>query len=90
MDGDRAQLIAALDHEGFDVTEWTDEAGATYGEHAHTHHEVRVVLAGSMTIVVDGVEHRLGPHERIDLEAGTLHSARVHESGVRYLAGSRR
>jgi quercetin dioxygenase-like cupin family protein len=87
---DGAQLVAALRADGFDVTEWTDDAGATYDEHTHEHGEVRIVLAGAMTIIAGGVEHHLGPHDRIDLAPREPHAAQVHDDGVRYLAGSRR
>jgi quercetin dioxygenase-like cupin family protein len=87
---DRAALIAALEAEALHVTEWTDDAGASYAPHAHAHGEVRIVLEGSMTVVADGREHHLGAGDRIDLSPGQLHSASVGDSGVRYLAGSRR
>jgi quercetin dioxygenase-like cupin family protein len=89
-DVDRTALIAALEAEELFVTEWTDDAGASYEPHAHTHVEVRVVLEGSMTIVADGREHHLGTGDRIDLAPGQLHSAKIGDRGVRYLAGSNR
>ena len=89
-DVDRNALIAALEAEDLRVTEWTDDAGTSYAPHAHEHIEVRVVLEGSMTIMADGHTHHLRPGDRIDLAPGQLHSARIGEGGVRYLAGSLR
>ena len=89
-DVDRVALIAALEAEDLLVTEWTDDAGASYEPHVHEHEEVRVVLEGSMVVIADGREHRLKAGDRIDLASGQLHSARVGENGVRYLAGSLR
>lgn len=76
-----------MSDEGLLVTEWTDDAGETYSEHSHPGREVRVVLRGSMTIVVEGLEIELGSGDRIDLEPGERHSARVGPNGVSYLAG---
>jgi quercetin dioxygenase-like cupin family protein len=87
---DRAALIATLESEDLFVTEWRDDPDASYAPHAHAHLEVRVVLEGSMTIVVDGREQDLCVGDRIDLLPGQLHAARVGAAGVRYLAGSRR
>lgn len=87
---DRVALIAALEAEALFVTEWTDDAGASYPPHKHDQDEVRIVLDGSMTIVADGREHVLAAGDRIDLAPGQVHSATVGDDGVRYLAGSRR
>lgn len=72
------------------MTEWSDEPHTTYPEHAHSGREVRVVLEGAMTIVVDGTEYTLGLGERLDLEPGREHSAVIGSDGCRYLAGSDR
>jgi quercetin dioxygenase-like cupin family protein len=77
-----------LTGEGLRVTEWTDDAGATYPEHAHAHREVRIVLSGRMTIDAGGKRYELGPGDRIDLEPEEIHRAIVGEQGVAYIAGS--
>jgi quercetin dioxygenase-like cupin family protein len=89
-DADRKRIIGALEREGLLVTEWFDEADASYPEHAHATEEVRVVLDGSMTLVIAEVAHELGPGDRVDIAASQPHSASVGPHGVRYLAGSRR
>lgn len=81
----RAELIASLEAEGLTVTEWFDEAGTNYDEHAHPRDEVLVVLNGEMTMVVAGNERVLGPGDRIRLAAGETHRATVGNQGVRYL-----
>jgi quercetin dioxygenase-like cupin family protein len=86
----RDAAIRQLTDEGLDVTEWRDDAGATYAEHTHPHAEVRIVLEGSMTLIVDGQEHRLTVGDRIDLEPMQRHAAVIGPEGVRYLAGSSR
>jgi len=76
--------------EGLDVTEWTDDPGATYPEHSHERREVRVVLTGEMTISAGDQSFVLSPGDRIDLDAGEAHGATVGSAGVTYLAGSSR
>lgn len=87
---DRQALIDTLRAEGLDVTEWSDQPNATYPEHSHPGREVRVVLDGAMTIIVDGTDHQLGPGDRFDLVPGRRHGAVVGPDGCRYLAGSDR
>ena len=72
------------------MTEWSDDGGTFYPPHAHPHREVRVVLEGSMTVVVDGRARILGSGQRIDLAPGQMHEARIGADGVRYLAASER
>lgn len=85
---DKGAVVRALESEGLTVTEWVDDANATYAPHRHPHREVRVVLEGAMTISCGGEDFELRAGDRLDLEGDEEHSARVHDSGVRYLAGS--
>lgn len=87
---DRARIIDGLRHEGFEVIEWTDDAGTHYAEHAHTSEEVLVVLSGEITFSLLGTEHRLGPGERLALAAGATHTATVGPNGATYLVAARR
>lgn len=83
----RDELIASLETEGLTVIEWTDDPSARYSEHAHTRDEVLIVLGGSITMVVEGREHTLGPGDRLDLHAGEKHTATVGDEGAHYLLG---
>lgn len=84
-------LAASLEREGFQVYAWADPPGAYYPEHIHPGPEVRVVLEGSITIgFASGTSVTLGPGDRLDVPAGTVHWARVGPEGVRYLCGVRR
>jgi quercetin dioxygenase-like cupin family protein len=85
---DRDSALAQLAAEGLLVTEWTDAPGVVYPEHVHPDREVRVVLEGSMIVGVDEASHELGPGDRIELEPGVSHWARVGPDGVTYLAGT--
>ncbi len=86
----RVRAIATLESDGFCVTEWHDEPNVTYAAHVHARAEVRIVVEGTMSIIVAGDERRLGPGDRIDLAADVPHSARVGPNGVHYIAGTRR
>lgn len=87
-DPDRDRALRELEAEGLYVLEWTDAPGVAYPEHAHPVREVRFVLAGSMTIGVEGESHDLGPGDRIDLRPGEPHRAHIGPDGVVYLAGT--
>ena len=84
---DRAGVIGALEAEGWSLSEWTDDPGASYPPHAHRSREVRVVLDGEMTLVVRGVVHELRAGDRLDIAPDEPHEATVGPDGVRYLAG---
>ncbi|HYZ91598.1 MAG TPA: cupin domain-containing protein [Actinomycetota bacterium] len=83
----RAEAIAALEDEGLTVTEWHDEPGTHYPEHAHSRNEVLFVLDGSITIVAGERTRTLGPGDRTGLPAGEKHTATVGPDGVHYLLG---
>lgn len=85
----RTEWIDALEREGWFVTEWDDAPDARYDAHAHASAEVRVVLEGCLTIVVDGVAHEVRAGERLDIEPNVPHEAVVGPEGVTYLAGRR-
>ncbi len=87
---DRYRVIETLRAEGLHVTEWSDAPDSAYSEHAHPQVEVRVVLAGEMTMTAGGKRFVLRPGDRIDFEADEAHSAAVGAAGVSYLAGAYR
>lgn len=87
---DREDEITQLRAQGLDVTEWHDAPGTDYAEHAHPSREVRVILAGSITFVIDGMTRELRTGDRIELLPMQSHSAHVGRDGVHYIAGSDR
>lgn len=87
---ERTRIIDGLRSEGFEVIEWTDDAGTHYPEHAHTGDEVLVVLSGQITMTLSGAERRLGPGDRLALTAGAMHTATVGPNGATYLVAARR
>jgi quercetin dioxygenase-like cupin family protein len=52
------------------------EPGAEVPTHSHPHEQLGVVLSGVLILIVDGVEHALGPMEGYALPGGIEHGAR--------------
>ena len=78
-----------LENEGFEVVCWSDPPGREYTPHHHERDESLWMLAGAMTFTIDGQAYRLNAGDRLTLPRGTVHDARAHENGARYLIGER-
>ena len=61
------------------------EPGAVVPEHEHPHEQLGLVLRGVQVLVVDGVEHALGPLEGYVLPGGVRHSAHCGPEGATVL-----
>ena len=61
------------------------EPGAVVPLHSHEHEQLGVVLRGTQVLVVDGVEHSLGPMEGYVLPGGVEHSAYCGPEGATVL-----
>ena len=61
------------------------EPGATVPLHSHPHEQLGLVLRGTQVLVVDGVEHALGPMEAYVLPGGIEHSAHCGPEGATVL-----
>lgn len=57
------------------------EPNAVVPLHSHEHEQLGLVLRGMLALVVDGVEHALGPMEGFVLPGGVPHSARAGPEG---------
>lgn len=68
---------------GASVSVWGNGPGDRYRAHEHGYHKVLVCLEGSIVFHTPSGDVRLGPGDRLDLPAGTEHSAVVGTSGVR-------
>jgi quercetin dioxygenase-like cupin family protein len=51
--------------------------------HSHPHEQLGIVLEGALSLIVDGVEHRLGPNEAYVIPGGVEHAARSGPDGCR-------
>ena len=58
------------------------EPGAEVPLHSHPHEQLGIVLRGVQVLVVDGVDHPLGPMEGYVLPGGVEHSARCGPDGA--------
>ena len=83
MTEEAASLAAeAFAAEGLVPRTWSNEPGYRYGEHQHPFHKVLFCVRGSITFHTSDGDIRLGPEDRLDLPAGTPHSATVGSDGV--------
>ena len=81
----------ALEREGCAVSRWSNGAGAVYGVHDHPYHKVLVVTGGSITFTVGRQRQQVAMRsgDRLELPAGTPHSAVVGPEGVVCIEGQR-
>src|SRR5439155_4852808 len=70
-------LRRALQAEGMVTAWWSDVANTRTPEHAHPFPESRWVLSGFVRVTVGRETFDLGPGDRLDLPAGTLHAIEV-------------
>ena len=61
------------------------EAGAVVAMHSHPHEQLGIILAGSMTMVVDGVTHECGPMVAYALPGGVEHGGTAGPEGATVL-----
>jgi quercetin dioxygenase-like cupin family protein len=74
---------------GFGALLWRDRPGTRYEAHAHERDEALWVLEGEMTFEAESCTFRLGPGDRLELPAGTVHTAVAGATGATYLIGER-
>jgi mannose-6-phosphate isomerase-like protein (cupin superfamily) len=87
---DEKKLAEQLRREGFGHTyAWEDGANAFYPDHTHETETAHVILAGEMTLTMDGKSQTYRAGQRCDVPAGAVHSARMGAEGCRYLIGER-
>jgi unsaturated pyranuronate lyase len=61
------------------------EPGATVALHSHPHEQLGICLRGVQVLVVDGVEHPIGPNEGYVIPGGVEHSATCGPDGATVL-----
>ncbi len=84
------ELLATLAAEGLTAYRWSNNPGDRYAPHTHPYHKVLYVVSGSITFELHpGGSITLYPGDRLDLPAGTVHSAIVGVEGVVCLEGHR-
>ena len=68
--------------EGLTPSVWSNGPGAEYAAHEHARHKVLYCIEGSIVFQIDDKEVPLGPGDRLDLPAGTTHTATVGPEGI--------
>ena len=81
---DEAALREAFAAEGLSPYAWSNGPHYQYAPHVHPYHKVLYVLRGGIVfdLPASGEALALGRGDRLDLPAGTMHSARVGPEGV--------
>ncbi len=84
------QLAERLRTEGLAGHTWSNGRGDMYAAHSHTYHKILYCVTGSITFrdEVSGRKYELGPGDRLEIPAGTVHSARVGPHGCSCVEGS--
>lgn len=70
-----SELVQALENEGYAVYVADDEPSRYYEHHTHPNDEVFVVVAGETIVGVGYDQIVMGPGDRLDIPANTLHWA---------------
>jgi quercetin dioxygenase-like cupin family protein len=78
------ELQASLVKQDLRVYRWSNQPEEVYGGHTHGYHKVLCVVEGSIKIDCPTLHKvfALNPGDRLDLPAGTRHSAIVGPQGV--------
>ena len=83
--------MARLRTEASGCYRWSNGPGDRYAAHSHNYEKVLYCVEGSITFVLEGEGRRLelSPGDRMELPAGTVHSAVVGPSGCTCIEGHR-
>lgn len=75
---------AVVKTEGHSFYDWSNGPGDRYATHTHAYDKLLYCLRGSITFVLPltGERCELFPGDRMELPAGTPHSAEVGNNGV--------
>jgi len=87
---DENSLSQLLHAEGFARTYvWQDDPHAFYPDHTHASETAHIILAGEMSLTINGQTRTYRSGERCNVSVGTTHSARIGPQGCRYLIGEK-
>ena len=85
-----AEIKALLRGEGLHPYSWSNAPGYRYAAHSHDYTKILYCLSGSIVFHVGGGSVDLEPGDRLQIEAGVMHSADVGPQGVVCLEAARR
>ncbi len=75
--------------EGLAPRWWSNGPRDVYASHEHGYHKVLYCAKGSITFSTPVGEYELAPGDRLELPAGTPHSAVVGDAGVECVEAAR-
>ena len=75
--------------EGLTPRWWSSGPGEVYASHEHGFQKVLYCAKGSITFTTPAGEYELAPGDRLELPAGTPHSAVVGADGVKCVEAER-
>ena len=80
---------ARFEEEGLKPYAWGNGPGDEYGWHSHSYHKVLYCVSGSIVFHTGDGDFELKAGDRLDVEAGTGHSATVGPDGVKCMEAAR-
>jgi quercetin dioxygenase-like cupin family protein len=86
---DRGTFEAELQHDGYQIVVNTMQPGAINPEHAHDFDARLMVVAGEMTIHVEGQRNTYRVGDTFSMTHGCRHSEQAGPEGATYGAGRR-
>ena len=85
----RHDIEARFREEGLSPHTWGNGPHYEYERHSHGYHKVLYCVSGSIVFHTDEGDFHLEPGDRLDVEAGTGHSATVGGDGVQCMEAAR-
>lgn len=82
-------LDSVMRDEGLSPRWWSNGPGEVYAAHEHGYHKVLYCAKGSITFATPAAKYELTPGDRLDVPAGTAHSAVVGDDGVKCVEAER-
>src|SRR5258708_33974685 len=86
---DRASFESGLRRDGFECREGSIPPNEVRPAHAHDWDARLLILAGEITLVIDGKRHAYRPGDSCDVPAGTQHEQHIGPAGGRNLPAGR-
>lgn len=74
---DERALREALEARGYRVSRHVYPPGTEFPEHTHDVDKIDAVVSGRFRVTLEGEEVVLGPGDRVEVPAGTEHTAEV-------------
>ncbi|MDQ6636417.1 MAG: cupin domain-containing protein [Candidatus Dormibacteraeota bacterium] len=88
--GSLSELRAKLEREAEGCYSWSNGPGDVYAEHKHPYTKILYCVEGAIDFVLPERVLHLAAGDRMELPAGTSHSARVGPDGCVCVEGRRR